>query len=77
MTKIRFDNGNTVTIRDGWLAGPTPELSAILNALAATLPGYGSVPFLPDEDLNIAQGLIEMIGTGKIVHREKMPSEPC
>jgi len=31
MTETRFDNGITVTIRDGWLAAPTPELTAILD----------------------------------------------
>ena len=37
MTKIRFDNGITVTIRDGWVAAPTPELTAILDRLAAKI----------------------------------------
>jgi len=37
MTKIRFDNGITVTIRDGWVAVPTPELTAILGTLAAKI----------------------------------------
>jgi hypothetical protein len=72
MTRIQFGNGSTVTIRDGWLAAPTPELTAILDTLAATLPGYGSIPFMLDEDFNIAQGLIEKIGTGKIVHHDRM-----
>jgi hypothetical protein len=59
MTKIRFDYG-TVTIRDGALQAPSPTLTAILDTLAATLPGYGSVPFILDEGFNIAQGLIRM-----------------
>ena len=67
MTKIQFENGSTVTIRDGWLAGPTPELTAVLDTLAATLPDYGSIPFILDEDFNIAQGLIRMVGVGKIL----------
>ena len=71
MTKIQFENGSTVTIRDGWLAGPTPELTAVLDTLAATLPGYGSIPFILDEDFNIAQGLIRMVGVGKIVSRRQ------
>ena len=73
MTKIRFDRGITVTIRDGWVQASTPELTAIIDALAATLPGYGSIPFILDEDFNIAQGLIRIAGVGKIVHRDKMP----
>ena len=73
MTEIRFDNGNTVTIRDGCVQAPTPELTAILDLLAATLPGYGSIPFILDEDFNIAQGLIRIVGVGKIVRRDKMP----
>ena len=44
MTKIRFDNGITVTIRDGWVQTPSPTLIAILDTLAATLPGYGRIP---------------------------------
>jgi hypothetical protein len=72
MTKIRFDNGITVTIRDGFVQASPPELSAIIDTLAATLPGYGSVPFVVDEDFNIAQGLIRMAGAGKIVRRDKM-----
>jgi hypothetical protein len=58
-----------VTTRDGWLAAPTPELTAILDLLAAPLPGYGSVPFILDEDFALAQGLIRMAGAGKIVHQ--------
>jgi hypothetical protein len=58
LTAIRFDNGITVTIRDGWVGAPTPELTAILDTLVATLPGYRSIPFILDEDFNIAQGLI-------------------
>ena len=69
MTKIRFDNGNTVAIRDGFIQASPPELTALLDALAATLPGYGSVPFILDEDFNLAQGLIRMAGAGKIVHQ--------
>jgi hypothetical protein len=77
MTEIRFDNGITVTIRDGWVAAPTPELTAILDLLAARLPGYGSILFILDEDFKIAQGLIRMVGAGKIVHRDKMPLVPA
>jgi hypothetical protein len=76
MTKIRFDNGITVTIRDGFVQAPLPTLTAFLDALSATLPDYGSVPFVLDEDFNIAQGLIEKIGVGKIVRRDKMPLPP-
>ena len=64
MTKIRFDNGITVTIRDGFIQAPSPTLTAFLDAVAATLPGYGSIPFVLDEDFNIAQGLIRMVGGG-------------
>jgi hypothetical protein len=71
MTKIRFDNGNTATIRDGFVQASPPELTAIIDALAATLPGYGSIPFILDEDFNIAQGLNRMVGVGKIVRRDK------
>jgi hypothetical protein len=35
------------------------------------LPGYGSIPFILDEDFNIAQGLIRMVGVGKIVYRDR------
>jgi hypothetical protein len=72
MTKIRFDNGNTVTIREDFVQASTPELTAIIDTLAATLPGYGSIPFILDEDFNIAQGLVRMIGVGKIVRRDRM-----
>ena len=41
---------------DACKASP-PELIAIIDTLAATLTGYGSVPFVLDEDFNIAQGL--------------------
>jgi hypothetical protein len=69
MTKIRFDNGNIVTVRDGFVQAPSPTLTAILDTLAATLPGYGSLPFELDADYNIARGIIEKIGVGKIVAR--------
>ena len=52
-----------------------PTLTALLDALAATLPGYGSSPFELDTDYNIGRGIIEKIGVGKIVPRDKMP--PC
>ena len=70
MTKFRFDCG-TVTIRDGFVQAPSPTLTALLDALAGTLPGYGSFPFELDADYNIARGLIEKIGVGKIVRRDK------
>jgi len=35
------------------------------------LPSYGTVSFIIDEDFNIAQGLIRMVGVGKIVRRDK------
>ena len=66
MIKIRFDSGITVTIQDGVLAAPTMELTALLDTLAATLPGYGSLAFELDRTINIARGLIEKIGAGKI-----------
>jgi hypothetical protein len=47
-----------------------------MDTLAATLPGYGGIPFILDEDFNIAQGLIRMAGVGKIVHRDEMPPLP-
>ena len=50
------------------------RLIALLDALAATLPGYGSLPFEMDADFNIARGIIEKIGVGKIVRRDKTPS---
>jgi hypothetical protein len=77
MTEIRFDNGNAVTIRDGWVQASPPELTAIIDTLAATLPGYGKMPFILDEDFNIAEGLIRMVGVGKIVRRDKMPPLPA
>jgi hypothetical protein len=39
------------------------------DTLPATLPGYGSIPFMLDEDFNIAEGLIRIAGVGKIVRR--------
>ena len=72
MTKIRFDYC-TVTISDGFVQAPSPTLTALFGALAVTIPGYGSLPFELDADYNIARGIIEKIGVGKIVHRDKMP----
>jgi hypothetical protein len=51
-----------------------PELTAIIDTLAATLPGYGSIPFILDEDFNIAEGLIRMVGVGQTVRWDKMPA---
>ena len=76
VTKIRFENGNAVTIREGFVQASPPELTAIIDALAAALPGYGKMPFILDEDVNIAQGFIRMAGAGKIVRRDKMPGLP-
>ena len=56
-----------VTIGDGFIQVASPTHTAILDTLAATLPGYGSIPFILDEDFNIAQGLVRMAGVGKIV----------
>ena len=56
--------------------GFAAKFTALLDTLAATLPGYGSIPFILDEDFNIAQGLIRMVGVGKIVRRDKMPPLP-
>ncbi len=42
-------------------------MTAFLDTLAATLPGYGSPPFEQDADFNIARGIIEKIGIRKIV----------
>lgn len=69
MVKIRFDSGGVVIIRDGLIQARSPTLTAILDTLAATLPGYGSLPFELDGDYNIAQGLIEQVGVGEIVWR--------
>jgi hypothetical protein len=69
MTKIRFDSGITVIIGDGVIQAPSPTLTALLDALDATLPGYGSLPFELDADHKIARGIIEKIGAGKIVAR--------
>jgi hypothetical protein len=67
MSKIQFDSGITVTIRDGFVQAPSPTLTAILDTLAATLPGYGAPPFEVDADYYIARDIIEKIGVGKIV----------
>jgi hypothetical protein len=75
MTKIRF-NYCTVTISDGFVLAPSPTLTAILNTLAVMLPGYGSLPFELDADYNIARGLIEKIGVGKVVRWDTMPPSP-
>jgi hypothetical protein len=63
ITKIRFDYG-TVTISDGVIQARSPTLTALLDVLAATLPGYGSLQFEMDADYNIARGIIEKIGVG-------------
>jgi hypothetical protein len=63
----------TVTIRYGWVQASTRELTGIIDTLAATFPGYSSIPFILDEDFNIAQGLILIASVGKIVLRDKMP----
>jgi len=57
--------------------GDLEPLTAIFDTLAATLPGYGGIPFVLDEDFNIAQGIIEKIGVGKIVHRDEVPPLPA
>jgi hypothetical protein len=44
ITKVRFDCC-TATMREGFVQAPSPTLTAILDVLAATLPGYGSIPF--------------------------------
>ena len=75
VTKIRFDYC-TVTINDGVIQAPSPTLAALLDAPAATLPGYDSIPFILDEDFNIAEGLIRKVGVGKIVRCDKMPPLP-
>ena len=67
MIKVRFDNGITVTIPDGVLTAPTQELTALLDTLASTLPGYGSSRLNWRQDYNIARGIIEKIGAGRIV----------
>jgi len=59
VTRIRFENGSTVTISHAVIQVPSPTLDALLDALAATLPGYGGIPFVLDEDFNILRGLIE------------------
>jgi hypothetical protein len=69
MTKIRFDSGSTVTIRDGFVEAPSLTMTAPLDTLAATLPGYGSLPFEMDADYNFTRGIIEKIGVRKIVAR--------
>ena len=73
MTKIRFDYC-TVTISDGIIQAPSPILTTLLGALAVTIPGYGSLPFELDADYNIARGIIEKIGVGKIVRHDRMPA---
>jgi hypothetical protein len=60
ITKIRIDYG-TVTISDGVIQAPSPTLTALLDALVATIPGFGSIPFALHENYNIARGIIEKI----------------
>jgi len=62
--------------KTGLVQAPSPTLTALLDALAATLSAYGSLPFELDADYNIARGVIEKIGVGKIVHRDKVPPFP-
>ena len=54
----------------------SPTLTALLNTLAATLPGYGSLRFELDADYNIDRGIIEKLDVGKIVRRDNMPPSP-
>ena len=63
MTKIRFDYG-IVTISDGVIQAPSPTLTALLDTLAATIPGFGSTQLALHEDYNITRGIIEKIGVG-------------
>jgi hypothetical protein len=44
--------------------------------MGGSLPGFGGIPFILDEDFNIAQGLIRKVGVGKIVRCDKMPPLP-
>jgi hypothetical protein len=46
----------------------------MIAALLDTLPGYGSLLF--DANYNIARGIIEKIGVGKIVRRDPIPASP-
>jgi len=39
------------------------------------LSGYGSVPFVLDEDFNIVQGLVRTAGEGKIVRRDRISAQ--
>ena len=43
MIKIQFASGITVIIHNGLVNSPTMELTALLDTLASTLPGYGSL----------------------------------
>jgi hypothetical protein len=70
MTKVRFDSGVTITIRDGFVEARSPSITAMLDTLASGLPGYGSLTFELDSDYNIARGIIETIGLGTIVQRD-------
>ena len=70
-----FENGSTVTIQDGFIQAPSPTLPALLDTLAGTLRGYGSLPFELDADYNIARGIIERIGLGEIVRRDYETSD--
>jgi hypothetical protein len=69
MITIRFDYC-TVTISDGVVQAPSPTLTALLDTLAASLPGYGSSLFELDADYKIARGIIEKIGVGEVVRRD-------
>jgi hypothetical protein len=84
MIKIQFDYV-AVTITDGFVLAPSPTLTGLLNVLAATLPGYGSLPFELDADYNIARGagtrcrlyliLIELVGVaGRQKNIREIPS---
>ena len=77
MTKVRFDNGITVTIRDGWVQTPSPTLIAILDTLAATLPGYGRIPSFSMRISTLRRDSPRMAGADKIVRRDKMPLLPA
>ena len=74
MTKIRFDYGITVTIQRRLRSSPFANTHRVPRH--ARLPRCRVTALCRlnlDADFNIARGLIEKIGVGKIVHRDKMP----
>ena len=73
MTKIRFDSGITVTIRDGFVQAPRQHSPRSSTRSPPRCQVTAASHSFSMRTINIAEGLIRMTGVGKIVRRDKMP----